>query len=717
MAISISDWTERYDSSHEPPRDVGHQWYESIVNENADGALAMRFRSLEIKNLRAVENFAVDNLGDFVVVAGQNGCGKSCVFDAIRLLKSLYGGYQANEHLQWFGEFAINVQDQNALARMFAYLIENAGKLALPIAWQVVTGQPFDYYSFNQISVATQFAHLKPRVDSELENLVKTLTDALVQPAHKLSVSVNSRGDLQLERCVPAQVAFQAYEPDHLGVIEYHSASRAYTRQDVGGINLDPRQFQEQRRQHGLYNWQVKYQNIKTELASAYVRGLISSEAGGEPTARNNLEETLIDLFSTFFPEKKYLGARALPNGNLEFPVQLPSGRMHDIDDLSSGEKEILYGYLRLRNSIPKGSIILLDEPELHLNPSLLQGFADFYYRHLGVAQGNQIWMVTHSDALLRQAVGNGNYHVFHMTPASADDSEANQASSIFLDDDLERATVDLVGDLATYQPHSKVVIFEGDGAAGFDVNMVRRLFPEFARRINLVSGGNKSGVKNLYSILESSTDQLGVLDRFYAVTDRDHDEHAKPQALKSRQYSWDRYHIENYLLDPGALRAAVQSVGQGANFGTDAEVLTALKTCASELTDGLVLELLQKEINHAIVSMINVGGNPQTSNYVEAIHPSIVASIGRVANASPLFTTDKLEEMGEKYVARFQKSLDSETWLYDFPGRKVLMRFVSSFVPGITYEPFVNLVLDKLAEGKHQPAGMKSVLDQILSA
>jgi energy-coupling factor transporter ATP-binding protein EcfA2 len=159
----------------------------------------MRFRSLEIKNLRAVENFAVDNLGDFVVVAGQNGCGKSCVFDAIRLLKSLYGGYQANEHLQWFGEFAINVQDQNALARMFrnpadpmlvsaeiefspqevAYLVENASKLALPIAWQVVTGQPFDYYSFNQISVATQFAHLKPRVDSELENLVRTVTDAL----------------------------------------------------------------------------------------------------------------------------------------------------------------------------------------------------------------------------------------------------------------------------------------------------------------------------------------------------------------------------------------------------------------------------------------------------------------------------------------------------------------------------------------------------------
>ncbi|RUP06237.1 MAG: DUF4435 domain-containing protein [Mycobacterium sp.] len=696
----------------------------------------MRFKRLEIRNLRAVENFTVDALGDFVVVAGQNGCGKSCVFDAIRLLKSLYGGYQANEHLQWFGEFAINVQDQNALARMFrnpesrmlvsaelefnpqeiSYLRTNAQKLALPIAWQIVTGQPFDYFSFNQISVATQFAHLKPRVDEELGTLVTALGEALTRPTHNLSVSVDSRGNLQLERCIPAQVAFQAYEPDHLGIIEYHSASRAYTRQDVGGINLDSRQFQEQRRQHGLYNWQVKYQNIKTELASAYVRGLITSAAGGEPTASGNLEETLIDLFSTFFPEKRYLGARALPNGNLEFPVQLPSGRTHDIDDLSSGEKEILYGYLRLRNSIPKGSIILLDEPELHLNPSLLQGFADFYYRHLGIAQGNQIWMVTHSDALLRQAVGNANYHVFHMTPASADDSGVNQASSIFLDDELERATVDLVGDLATYQPHSKVVIFEGEGTTGFDVSMVRRLFPEFARRINLVSAGNKSGVKNLYSILEGSTHQMGALERFYAVTDRDH-ESAKPPALASRQYSWDRYHIENYLLEPDALRAVVQSAGQGTAFSSDEEVLAALKNCAAQLTDGLVLELLQKEINDTIVSMINVRGDPETDNYVGAIFPSIEASIARVTDSSRHFTTEKLSKMGEKYEVRFRESLENDTWLNDFPGRKILKRFVASHLSGISYEPFVNLVLDKLAEENRQPVGMKNILDKIMKA
>lgn len=54
----------------------------------------MRFNSLAVENFRAIRSFHVDNLTDFVLIAGPNGCGKSCVLDAIRLLKSIYGGYQ-----------------------------------------------------------------------------------------------------------------------------------------------------------------------------------------------------------------------------------------------------------------------------------------------------------------------------------------------------------------------------------------------------------------------------------------------------------------------------------------------------------------------------------------------------------------------------------------------------------------------------------------------
>ena len=84
-----------------PPTPVKSESLNSILA----GATLVKFDSLKITNLRAIRRFEINNLGSFVVVAGQNGSGKSCVFDAIRLLKSVYGGYSANEYHQWFGEF------------------------------------------------------------------------------------------------------------------------------------------------------------------------------------------------------------------------------------------------------------------------------------------------------------------------------------------------------------------------------------------------------------------------------------------------------------------------------------------------------------------------------------------------------------------------------------------------------------------------------------
>jgi hypothetical protein len=46
------------------------------------------------------------------------------------------------------------------------------------------------------------------------------------------------------------EAAFQADAPDNLGVIEYHSASRSYSRQPVGGIDVNARNFEDQQRQH-----------------------------------------------------------------------------------------------------------------------------------------------------------------------------------------------------------------------------------------------------------------------------------------------------------------------------------------------------------------------------------------------------------------------------------------------------------------------------------
>jgi hypothetical protein len=82
-------------------------------------SIKMRLRSVHIENFRGVEYLEVADLKDMVFIAGPNGSGKTCVLDGIRLIKSVYGGYIANEWQTWFGEFQINITDPETLLKLF----------------------------------------------------------------------------------------------------------------------------------------------------------------------------------------------------------------------------------------------------------------------------------------------------------------------------------------------------------------------------------------------------------------------------------------------------------------------------------------------------------------------------------------------------------------------------------------------------------------------
>jgi hypothetical protein len=381
---------------------------------------------------------------------------------------------------------------------------------------------------------------------------------------------------------------------------------------------------------------------------------------------------------------------------------------------LSSGEKEILYGYLRIRSSAPRDSIILLDEPELHLNPRLIRGLPEFYRKHLGEALQNQLWLVTHSDALIREAVGKPSFNVYHMLPCGAEPKGSSQLRPLKASEDLELALTDLVGDLAAYRPGGKGLILEGGGDSEFDKKVVGSLFAEELRGVNLISGTNKSRVRALHEILERAHARGDLPTKFYAVVDGDYDSPSDDPKVVNR-FAWDVYHIENYLLVPEYLASVIESLG--VSGCSEQRIIDRLGEAARDVVPNMLIHKMRQFVYSCIVNSLDLGFSPETATIGRDLNAAAVRSVARMNTAlADKIDQASLEQQEKTFRAEFELSFSDGSWAKNLPGRDILRRFVHIEQIPVNYEVFRNLIVSKMAERGFKPVGMKQIVDRIVA-
>jgi energy-coupling factor transporter ATP-binding protein EcfA2 len=695
----------------------------------------MKIESLQISNFRGITNVNLEALGSMVIIAGQNGSGKSCIFDAIRLLKSVYGGYQANEWHHWMGEFQISLTNKssdfapmlNDLSKELRitcnfrlapeereYIQSHADELLRETIWRTILPEAYGWGSHRMAMFAAQFREREPEVAERAKHAYPQLMAELAAPLIRGEFFISPGGTPTIVPSLILSSAFSTFRPTEIGVIDYHGAQRHYGREQVQGINLNLEAVEQQRSQSSLYNYANKYTNVKAEMAASYVKEILAEKAGIPRAEQSSLTNTLKELFATFFPDKKFLGPQPTPEGSLKFPVETKSGNRHDLDELSAGEKEILYGYLRIRNSAPRFSIILLDEPELHLNPRLIRGLPQFYKKNLGEVLDNQIWLVTHSDALLREVVGRESYNVFHMLPCGSVPMGHSQLKLLSATADLELALVDLVGDLAAYRPGGKVIIFEGGGDSDFDQRVTSTLFPEVQEQANLISGSNKMRVRALQETLENATKKGQLPFQFFSVTDRDSG--PPPKSSSVNIFSWDVYHIENYFLEPKFISRVLSALNMGTSLSEE-EIWDELRQCANDTLPQLIRHELAELANAELVGVIKTATDPKGADLANLLYEAITSSVERINDVySKSFTKDALKTKESDIRSKYVESLADGTWIAKCRGRDILKRFAGKHAASVSYEVFRNLLLSHMKDQGHQPRGMSVVVKQILA-
>ena len=699
----------------------------------------MRIASLLVENFRAIHRVELTGLQDMIVIAGPNGCGKSCILDAIRLFKSVYGGYQPNEWQQWMNEFQINIQDLQRMVSLLRdrhrpavieahveladeerrFIENNLTTMLEELAWKTVIPAT-QTWSRSPNAFATEFRAYQPKVTEQVSELQPMVCEQLNHRTLSGRLAIDPLGRATTTKSVLLELVFSSFHPRHIGVIDYHGAHRNYAREQLGGINLNLDQEEERLRTTSLYDAANKYSNIKSEMAAEFVKqSLREKRFGDDPSDKRTqpLTDTLQELFTTFFPGKTFLGPEPTTDGNLGFPVQISDGSTHDINDLSSGEKEILFGYLRLRSSAPKYSVILLDEPELHLNPALVRGLPQFYHKHMGRELENQVWLVTHSDAFLREAIGQEDLQVYHMQHAIVSGDTGNQMRELRPGEEVESIILELVGNLATYSPGAKVVFLEGEDSE-FDLNMVSRLFPSIEGEVNLVSAGNRFRVEMLHQTLEHSIEAGGIPIRIYSVVDKDTHPEVTPSSEFRRHFSWDVYHIENYLLESKFIDEALGRLNVSHNdLASLGRIDDALRRIAENQIGKLVSHRIRSSLNSELIKELNLNANPLSEDIGADLHGAMGNSVDRINHR--LSTNLDVNHIRGRVDAERQAliaALNTDDWRTQFRGRDILQEFAGRYVPGMRYVYFRDLIISQMSTAGHQPPGMKSVLDQIIN-
>jgi hypothetical protein len=243
---------------------------------------------------------------------------------------------------------------------------------------------------------------------------------------------------------------------------------------------------------------------------------------------------------------------------------------------------------------------------------------------------------------------------------------------------------------------------------------MTCSLFPEFAQRVNMISGGSKRRVSDLYDLLEEARRAGHIPARVYLITDSDGSSLGAPVP---RRWSWPAYHIENYLLEPAFIKRVLDDVASNRHdVLSEEDIERTLRECAAETIPELVAHELRRKCNQELVGCINLGFDPTRPDPAIAIREAVLRSERRIAESSATHLTERvLAQWAELATEEATASLQSDDWRNRLRGRQVLKRFVDRTRTSLSYETFRDLILARMSDADYQPLGMARIVQTIL--
>ncbi|MFJ2769562.1 ATP-dependent nuclease [Streptomyces sp. NPDC087300] len=461
----------------------------------------MRLSRISVSNFRAVREFAVTDVSthSLVVMTGHNGVGKTSILDALVFLTlgasigkhpiGPHGGHAEIEASFTFDDHELGILDAECRKRL---------------------GRP-----------------------------VKT------EKEYSRKVIIGDDGRRQVSGDEELKVAFSPeFKASHpFSEITLVGPSQIFNLKNSPTISLGaPLNPQATIKSHS--GWNHPTRDTEGYLASVDYESMLAKREGREGE----------DAFAVISEQFRELTGQILlrpsskrGSGASYLSVALPDGHRHGLEGLSSGQRGAL-GLLCLAHYLKTtGGIVLLDEPEVHLHPSLQVPLMN-HFRDL--PSSSQVLGVTHSREIVAALPPR---RIIEIRRDSGKGNQAHRPASPY------GASVSLGHSVADGMLMDFQLIVEGER----DEDDLPLLFPNEISRAMVVRAGNSKEVLSHHRSLAASVNQLPWI----CLMDRDLLTAEEVQSLSVEYphlHVWPRRALESMLLHPPLISSVfLETIGR----------------------------------------------------------------------------------------------------------------------------------------------------------
>ena len=301
--------------------------------------------------------------------------------------------------------------------------------------------------------------------------------------------------------------------------------------------------------------WMKYFIGVEGRIASEHITGIRRSrDAAAAAPVFVDPFDSYREALREVLPHLRFVGVEA--TGQRRMPIFDSAGLELSFSRLSGGEREVSFLIGQIDRFKLQRGLLLIDEPELHLNPDLLRNWLAFLRDT--VTEG-QIWIATHSLEAVEVAGPTATF-VFERDR----DDRIVRAPSALAGRPVLSALSAAVGSPAFAIGRLRFVYVEGDRQS----RERERFFAVCgeADQNRFLEGGSCSEVlrrlNDVRTLAEASDEQLHV----GAVLDRDFRSDAEAAQLTSKVgvHVLICHEIENVFLQPEALDILLDRAGRG---------------------------------------------------------------------------------------------------------------------------------------------------------